>query len=96
MSAANFRDATPLGGTYFTWLLQTAMIAFIDGAGETLRNWWGLTRGFRSEAASQSVFSSNFCQNALISTPLGRECNLYSVGYVAGQRRRRRVFRGWF
>lgn len=94
--APNCRSLSPLGSTLFVWLVQTAFLAVIEGACETLQNQQGLPIGGGLARRRRRTISLNFSQNTLISRLAGRKFNLSTVGYVAGGRRLRRVVRGWF
>ena len=90
-------QATPAAGTSLLgWLVQTAFVAVVEGTYETFRHPRGFTQGKSRQYLAVSAFPSIFGQNALISRMLGRKCKLSGAGRVAGQRRLRRVTRGWF
>lgn len=82
------------GSTLVGLLIQTAMIAVVEGTYETFCASRGYNQGACPASSGKSRFSLKFYQSALISKALGRKSKLYSTGYVAGQRRRRRAVSG--
>jgi hypothetical protein len=83
-----------IGPNLIGWLIQTAAIAVVEGACETIYKWRGFTEGDFPEVAAKSAFLSHFPQIALISKAVGRKSELNATGYVAGLRRHRRAVDG--
>lgn len=90
------QTAPVCGTSLLGWLVQTAFIAVMEGAYETFRNQRGFSKGKIPQYLASSSFPSIFGQSTLISRLLSRKCKLSGAGRVAGQRRLRRVTRGWF
>ena len=96
-SSSNRFSSTLVG-----WLIQTAVIAVVEGTCETISESRGFKEGqrrlppARRLSAARLVFPLNFHHYALISKVWGRESKLSKAGHVAGhvvsERRRRRVF----
>lgn len=96
LAAAACRDKASHDSTLLVWLLQTACIAVLEEACETLRPARGSNPRQLPARVARFTLPLNFPQNALLSRFVGREYRLLMVGYVAGRRRMRRVVSGWF
>jgi len=82
------------GSTLVGLLIQTAVIAIVEGTYETFCASRGCNQGAASASSAKPGFPLKFYQSALISKALGRKSKLCSTGCVAGQRRRRRAVSG--
>jgi hypothetical protein len=76
------------------WLIQTAVIAVVEGTCETYYESRGSESGLRPESSAKFAFPLNVQQSALISKIWSRESKLFTTGYVAGERPRRRAVTG--
>jgi hypothetical protein len=88
------RPEDRFSSTFVGWLIQTALIAVVEGTCETLSGSRGSNEGQRPVSSPRFAFPLKFYQHALISKAGGRESKLSPTGHVAGQRRRRRAVFG--
>jgi hypothetical protein len=81
------------------WLIQTAVISVVEGTCETFTGSRGSVGGSRSATAATLLSPLKFLlritiAQGLISSTLGQKSKLFSTGYVAGRRLRRRAVPG--
>ncbi len=81
--------------TFVGWLIQTAVIAVVQGICDTFYESRGFTKGLRPDLSAKLLFSLKFYQLTLISKVLGQKSNLSTSGRVAGERHAWRAVLGW-